>query len=91
MKLWILRPTEKGLKTNWDPWYDKYFGFVIAATTEKKARKIANEKAGDENRGEFMLEVTSTEKHPWLNSEYSTCDELIPNEEGVIIEDYRGA
>lgn len=92
MPLYELRPTELGRKTNWDPWYDKCFGFLIRARTELSARKIADKEAGDENRGEFLGEVLSKEKHPWLNAEYSTCKEV--KEKGkteLIIKDFRSA
>jgi hypothetical protein len=92
MKLYVLRPTSKGHSTNWKPWYDKTFGYVLRAEDEKTAREMADKEAGDENRGEFMMEVTSTEKHPWLNPEYSICVELTNEGEAeIIITDHRSA
>ena len=83
MKLWILRPITKKRNSPWDPWYDKSFGFVIRAETEEKARKIADENAGDENHDA---------KHPWLNSLYSNCKELLSDgKESLIMKDFASA
>ena len=79
MKLWLLRPV-KGLDKDdnpWDPWYDKCFGSVIKAEDAEDAREIANDNAGDENRGEFLQEQTARTKTPWLDVKYSTCEELL--------------
>ncbi len=46
MKLWILRPVKDD--NLWDPWYDKAFGFIVAAETEEAARALAQSKGGDE-------------------------------------------
>ena len=69
MKLWILSPvkTLQDRDNPWKPWYDKAFGFVVRAETEEEARRLANEKAGDENRYEMRT---------WLDSTYSTCKPL---------------
>lgn len=76
MKLFLLRP-KKLIKDNpWDPWYDKSFGFVVRAKTEIQARKMAHEKAGDENSGGWGTVKYKT-KTPWLDEKYSTCTELI--------------
>lgn len=85
-KLWLLHP-QKNLSSNdnpWIPWYDKYFGFVIRASSEESARMIADEaaSASDENRNH----------HPWLDPKYSSCVELLaegPAE--VIIADFAAA
>ena len=86
MKLWLLRPVESVLKIDrerlnpWHPWYDKSFGFVVRAPTEDMARFIASEKCGAEGR------------EPWLNAEYSTCVELLPEgAEGMVMEDVANA
>lgn len=82
MKLWLLRPVDglrtfKGRPNPWYPWYNKCFGFVIRAETEKDARKIAAEDC--RNEGESA----------WMDVRYSTCKELLPNgEAGIIIEDF---
>ena len=52
-RFYLLRSRHEELPHNkeenpWVPWYDKTFGFVIKATSEKKARKIAQERSGDE-------------------------------------------
>ena len=83
MKLWLLRPITKKKGGPWDPWYDKSFGFVVRAETEEKAREIADENAGDENHDE---------KHPWLNSYYSVCEELLKKgKEEIIMKDFASA
>ena len=86
MKLWLLRPVESvrilrdGNLNPWEPWYDKSFGFVVRAPTEKTARFIASEQCGAEGGD------------PWLNAEHSTCTELLPEgEEGVVMEDVANA
>ena len=48
MKLWILKAKEGAAA--WDRWYDKAFGFIVAAETEDTARRLAAEKGGDENQ-----------------------------------------
>lgn len=85
MKLWLLRPvTDKSKKGDpWDPWYDKAFGFVVRAETEEKARRIADDNAGDENYDA---------KHPWLSSRYSICEELSSEgKEDLIMKDFASA
>lgn len=88
MKLWILRPVEC-LNYNddpWDPWYDKAFGFVVRAECEGDAREMAHSESGDEDRK--IPDIIS----PWLESKYSTCEELtIAGQSGVIIRDFAAA
>ena len=94
MKIFELRPVEnlKDGDNPWEPWYDKSFGFIVRAETEAEARKIANENAGYENRGEFLSNKTSNTKTPWLDEKYSTCIELTGDgEAGVIMEDFARA
>lgn len=84
MKLWLLRPIErKDKKTDpWEPWYDKAFGFVIAAETEEHARQYAAGDAGGEGADAW--------KFPWC----STCAELASattQEEGIVIRDFASA
>lgn len=82
MKLWLLRPINEDA-VPWIPWTDRCFGFVIRTTTEEKARKIADENHGDENR--------YAEK-PWLNKELTSCKPLtIMGEEEIIIKDFASA
>ncbi len=94
MKLWILRPRED-IKLNdnpWEPWYDKTFGFVVRAENEQKARELANENGGDENRGEFMRTKIANTITPWLDPDYSTCIELMPDgDEGLVMQDIAAA
>ena len=99
MKLWLLRPIE-GLENDpWEPWYDKAFGFVIRAETEKRAREIANENGGNETC-ELNARICRTGSDPiyqtlsdpWIDSTLSTCDELLADgEECVLIKDERWA
>ncbi len=85
MKLWLLRPVE-GLSREddpWIPWYDKVFGFVVRTESEKSARRLADFDACDEN---------SETINPWLDSRYSTCQELsAEGEPGIIIQDFAAA
>ena len=94
MKIFELRPVEN-LKDNdnpWEPWYDKSFGFIVRAENEAEARKIANENAGDENRGEFLNSKTANTKTPWLDEKYSTCIELVGDgDAGMIMQDFARA
>lgn len=94
MKLYVLRPIEVLLKNDnpWEPWYDKAFGFVIRAETPDRARQIAHENAGDENRGEFAGRPRANTKTPWLDKKYSTCEELKEGgEEELIVRDFASA
>lgn len=92
MKLWILRPIEKEGDNPWDPWYDKAFGFVVRAATEKKAREIAHGEAGDENRGKFLGGKIADTNGPWLDAKYSTCEILTAKgDEVLIMQDFAAA
>lgn len=94
MKLWILKPRED-LSLNddpWEPWYDKAFGFVVRAESAEDARQMAHDEAGDENRGEFLKNRTANTKTPWLDPNYSTCEELSnEGEAGIVILDFAAA
>lgn len=91
MKLWLLRPVgysdgpcATGPAENdnpWEPWYDKAFGFVVAAENETSARQFAQANGGYETRGS---------RTPWLETRYSTCVELTAEGRtpGVIIEEF---
>ena len=71
MKLWTLDLNEEFHG------YDRCYGFVIRAETEEKAREIAHENGGDENRDNC---------YPWLNPKSSTCEELtVIGKEGIIL------
>jgi len=94
MKLWILRPKEtmpEGQGSPWEPWDDKAFGFVVRAETESDARKLANADGGDEC-GPVRNKYYRTGGDPWLNPEFSTCEELHPEgEAGVVMQHFRAA
>lgn len=66
VNLYILKPTHPNTGA-WYPWYDKMFGFVVAAISPDRARELADADAGDENRNG---------KHVWLDPEQTTCVEL---------------
>jgi len=92
--LWLLRPKKNlGNDDNpWEPWFDKCFGFVIRAKGEKRAREYADTNAGDENRAEFLRKQIAKTKHPWLNSDYTTCIPLTSEgPEGIVIKEERKA
>lgn len=80
-KLWLLRPIEDLPKGNpWDPWFDRAFGFVVRAETEKDARFIAGKDSGDEMHSS------------WHDASLSTCVELsAEGEPCVIIRDFAAA
>jgi hypothetical protein len=83
VKLWLLRPIDTSRA--WVPWHDKSFGFVIRAESEDRARVLADEGGGAENR-----EIEGL--RPWLSPEHSTCVELLPEgQEGEVIEDFAPA
>lgn len=87
MKLWLLRPVEGD--HHWEPWYSKAFGFVVRAETEEDARKIADRNGGNETSTEYSEDQS---RHPWLDAEHSTCNELTQDgSEGMIIEDFASA
>lgn len=80
MKLWELRPVEDAKE--WEPWYDKAFGFVVRAATAQAAREFVA--ASDQCGGEG--------NEVWLDPSKSTCDELtLEGEPEVIIMDFARA
>lgn len=83
-KLWLLREVEN-LPTNDNPflpWYDTCDEMVVCAKDEDTARRIAQENGGDEARRCDDI---------WLNSKYTTCTPLKPDNEGVIIKSFLSA
>jgi hypothetical protein len=66
--LYLLRPL-----TDWDPWYDKVFGFVVRASSPVEAREMAANECGDEGAA------------VWLDPENTTCEELLAEGESVVI------
>lgn len=94
--LWLLRPRDflPDDDNPWNPWYDKCFGFVIRADSEKEARKLANENGRDENRGEFLNKKVAHTTSPWLDERYSTCINLSDIDIGpsrIIMQDNHAA
>ena len=75
MKLWLL----EGIKDR-DIW-DIHVGFVIRASNEAEARRIAQDEADEE---------WNKEEDYWMDAQKATCEELIAEgETGVIIADYK--
>lgn len=94
MKVYILKPKNELPENDnpWEPWYDKCFGFIIRANSEKEAREFADENAGDENREQFFNKKNAKTTNPWLDKNYTTCEELSDNgEEGVIMRNFASA
>lgn len=79
-KIWILRPREDLTRGDnpWNPWYDKAFGYVVVAPSEKSARDYASEETDDMEKA-------------WLDPAYSTCVEVDTGREGIVLEDFRAA
>ncbi|HEX2203729.1 MAG TPA: hypothetical protein VHG91_10540 [Longimicrobium sp.] len=75
MKFWRLTPRHDTLwwcvegKDPWQPHRDRAFGFVVRAADAAEARWIAHQNAGQENE---TLEGVA----PWLDENYSVCEEL---------------
>jgi len=63
----------------WSSWYDTTQGVVVRAATEKAARELAADRAGDE--------ATKT-NNPWLHPNQTTCEELLADgpEEVVMVD-----
>ena len=75
MKLYLLEPIKE-----WEPWYDKCFGYVMRAETELDARRLAHYNHGDEGRD------------VWLDDTVTKCTELTQDgEQEIIISDFRWA
>jgi len=93
MQLYLLRPKPRAPGDDpWKPWYDKCFGFVIAAESVADARQLAHKSAGDENRGNFLGKMIANTQSPWLDEKYTSCRVLQPSETPeVIIRDFHAA
>lgn len=112
LPLWLLRPRVKDYTGDpdpewegkrgtdpWEPWYDKAFGFVVAAPDEALARRLANEDAGDENREGYDFDTgkVTPPKYPnvWENPEYSVCWQIAEQstitEPKVVVRDFAAA
>lgn len=86
MNIYILKPF--GLKPHWEPWYDKAFGFVVVANSETKAREIASEYAGDEDRTDSCKK---REVSVWLDPKITSCRILRRDKEKLVLRDFRSA
>ena len=95
MKLWLLT-ARRDLPHDddpWEPWYDKAFGFVIRAESEKLARKLVWEGHGNEVPHNVReLDKRARAKTAWLNPAYSKCERLMPGgKPEVILVDFHAA
>ena len=87
--LWLLkaRDTLEYGNDPWSPWYDKTFGMVIRADSEKEAREVGQHKC---KHNDECKEGITTE--PWIDENYSTCIQLsYEGEKKVILEDFMAA
>jgi len=92
MKLWLLARRKDLPETDdpWEPWYDKAFGFVVRAATEKEARAIADAHGGAETI--TWRSGGNIDAHPWLSGAYSICVELLAEgDAGLVMEDVHAA
>lgn len=75
MKFWRLAPRHDMLwwcvdgKDPWSPYRERAFGFVVRAEDAEAARWLAHQAGGLENE-------TVDGVAPWLDANYSTCEEL---------------
>lgn len=68
----------------WEPWYDKYDGFVIRAETEEQARAVAQKGGADE--------IARGDRLAWTNSKYSTCEMLREDgKEEIVLSSFNAA
>lgn len=93
MRLWLLRARRDLPEAGdpWEPWYDKVFGFVIAAETEEQARAMATERGGDEIKA--ARPWNGGNARAWLDADLSICRELRAETcpAGVALRDYASA
>ena len=75
MRLWLLRPMGSLFSDPWHPWKDKVLGFVLCAADEESARHLAASDSDDEG------------PEAWLDSALSSCTELVPECETIIMRD----
>ena len=91
-KLYLLKPKSKYLEQNdnnyvndinKNPWYytaASVVKIVVRAENEKQARELAEKEGGLESGEPY---------DPWLNPEYTDCQELLPEGEvEIIIQDF---
>lgn len=89
MKLWKLTPRHDSIwwcqegKDPWHPHHDRAFGFIVRAADAGEARWLAHQGGGDENHALDGVQ-------PWLNENYSSCEELPPaGNPGVVLVNFR--
>ena len=95
MELYLLEPKDKykndevdNKENPWSPWYDKTFGFVIAAESEKEARKIADKR----NHKWYSSHGSKHYEGLWLDDNYAKCINLKNiNDKGIVLSDERWA
>jgi hypothetical protein len=84
MKFWRLTPRHDTLwwciegKDPWQPHNERAFGFVVRAADQEEARWLAHQGGGEENK---TLEGVS----PWLDENYSVCEELSPDAAAEVL------
>jgi hypothetical protein len=88
MNLFLLRPTEEN--EIWEPWYDKYFGFVVRAETESNARAMISGK--NITLGDECDRLTGF--NPWQSPENTTCVKIADDVNGeaeILMSDFHAA
>ena len=92
MQLWILRPRFDVLERPAHPWtppWGKTMGALVRAEGEAEARRLAQNKAGNEGEGiyqRFGLIEDEVAENVWLAPEWTTCDVLTAaGEPGAIL------
>ncbi len=94
MELFHLYPNPDWDKTinYWEPWHNKLFGVIVAATDETEARKLAQTQAGNETFYYNQDYSVRTDLDIWLDPTQTTCVPLAtPDEPGVVIIDFMRA
>lgn len=80
MNIYVLKPKDrKDGGGPWNPWYDKAFGFIVAASGPHQARILAASRCGDEG-----MDV-------WFDPKWTTCKILKASKQGIILRDYAAA
>lgn len=81
-RMWLLRP-----RVDWEPWFDKSFGFVVCAKSEERARELAEAGAGDESR-----HYGDAPRYVWKDASVTSCVELRAGlTEEVVMRDFASA
>ena len=76
MKIWILKErTDLDRDNPWTRRYDIMIGAVVVAEDQECARELASHRAKDEG------------SEVWLDSRFTTCEEVDLTKESVIITD----